>query len=338
MCDINIEQAGVHYASHTLLETQRELQRELAKCADAQALLRKEDPARSKQQSAAAPRKSTGDAPRPSESSAASPEGVAAREGSPAAAGCDGDGAFSSESKTGKATDMLDQLGNHPPGDYTVRVQNPPPPAPLAVLRDTVDTVPVDEMLVTAEDGTKDVRHMLMHDDEGEVAAIEAPEEPEMDEDESAAMEFVKHNPRYHNAFLTILKQLREFRRQREAFESFEDFARNALADVWNLQWEDLYELSLVARQRAAEDMRARLSKVHWHERLETRRKEIEQALEEREREAIFHDDSILRELEMKRYLEWWNEQLASFELSMLMITGPEGDPSLAIEDVSSSE
>lgn len=330
----NIEHAGVHYASHTLFEAQRELNRELTKGAAAEL------------------KKSTGPAPsalaasRGRGASASGAAGALVGSGAVAAyvppAGClaprySETAMAAYVSPNGKMTDRLDLIGGNPDADHTVRQRLPPPP--IAVLCGITDKYDIADLVVNAEDGFVDVCRMITHNFDGEEAveveplAIEDLSGEERDERE--ANEFISRNPLYKRRFLEVLDHFRKHRLQRENSASLEDITRNGLADLWSLQWEDLYEMAMAGRQNAAEDMRARLSKVHWNQRLDTRRAELEQSLSlaRREREELFHTANILRELDMKRYLSWWTEQLASFELHLLMIEGPAGGRPLTIAD-----
>lgn len=131
--------------------------------------------------------------------------------------------------------------------------------------------------------------------------------------EEERAKEILLKNPRCQYEFNVILAMLQKQRRAREAFESIEECARNSLADVWALQWEELYELSTESQRRAVDMKRDRLARDYRMKRLAQRRLELEQELTEREQETVFHSEELLRELECVRGIEIWREQLSSY-------------------------
>eukprot|EP00796_Vickermania_ingenoplastis_P004403 gene4403-3203_t len=131
--------------------------------------------------------------------------------------------------------------------------------------------------------------------------------------EEEQAKEILLKNPRCQYEFNVILALLQKQRRAREAFEAVEDCARNSLADVWSLQWEEMFELATESQRRAVDMKRDRLARDYRMKRLQQRREEVEKELTEREAETVFHTEEMLRELDGVRGVELWKEQLESY-------------------------
>lgn len=167
----------------------------------------------------------------------------------------------------------------------------------------------VDESEAEADGGRSDKKN------EEEYGMSEKPKITHPPEDEVLARMILLKNPQCLFEYNRILEVLRLQRVAREAFEKVEEVARNALADVWCLQWEELHELSVESIQRAAMMKRDRLAREYRFQRLLQRRKELEDMLLEREHEVVFHTDEMLKELDGARESgrALWKEQLASF-------------------------
>lgn len=154
----------------------------------------------------------------------------------------------------------------------------------------------------------------VVEEDDANVEVIE----PAVGEEDLAKVILLK-NPRCQYEYNVILAALQKQRHAREAFESVEDCARNALADVWCLQWEELFDLCTESQKRAVEMKRDRLAKDYRHDRLRKRREELEQKLTEKEEETLFHSEELLRELDGIRGVDLWREQLSSFFYNTLL-------------------
>lgn len=136
--------------------------------------------------------------------------------------------------------------------------------------------------------------------------------EPTPGEEDLAKMILLK-NPRCQYEFSVILAMLQRQRRAREAFEGVEAMSRNALADVWSLQWEEMFEQSEESFRRAVDMKRDRLAREYRKERLQQRRLDLEKELAERQQEQVFHSEELLQELDYTHSVEMWREQLESY-------------------------
>lgn len=167
----------------------------------------------------------------------------------------------------------------------------------------------VEETAAAADGGRPD------NNNEEEDEMDEKPKVSHPPEDEVLARMILLKNPQCLFEYNRILEVLRLQRMAREGFEKVEEVARNALADVWCLQWEELHELSVESMQRAAMMKRERIAREYRFQRLLQRRKELEDALLEREHEVVFHTDEMLKELDgvKESGRAMWMEQLASF-------------------------
>lgn len=130
--------------------------------------------------------------------------------------------------------------------------------------------------------------------------------------EEDLAKQILLKNPRCQYEYSVILSLLQQQRKAREAFELVEDSARNALADVWCLQWEELFDQSTESMRRAVEMKRDRLARDYRFERLAQRRAEVEQQIAKKV-EEVFHTEEMLKELDGFRGVEFWQQQLASY-------------------------
>lgn len=339
---MNIEQAGVHYASHTYYEAQCELEQELAKLramdffglrTDPKDLynapqlpLPTEEDVRIARLAAAAPAKNTGaDRLIRVTSTVMETHMVTSQGGAELTAAVEPSSApqqlqvvTAESSGPQKVTDALDKFGNRRSGDHTQGQVEFGQVKALDVLR----TPGISPCGTPAARGTAEVDISNM--------AVVQPELTWTEQDNETVKAFILDNPRYRREFSAILKVVRAHRIVREKLESLEEFARDALSDVWALEWEELYELNLRCRKVAAEDMRGRLSLEHWRNHLEVRRAELEEKLTEGQEELVFHTEELLRELDARTdFLELWKQQLASFlTLDQLM----EWTPQLAIQ------
>lgn len=131
--------------------------------------------------------------------------------------------------------------------------------------------------------------------------------------EEELAKKILLQNPQCLFEYNRILEVLQKQRLARQALMNVEEIARNALADVWCLHWEELYELSSESMQRAASMTRERVAREYRLQRVAQRRRELEE-LQDREIENVFHTEEMLAELDgMRGDVAVWKEQLASF-------------------------
>lgn len=138
--------------------------------------------------------------------------------------------------------------------------------------------------------------------------------------DEELARRILLKNPQCLFEYNRILEGLHQQRLARKALENVEEMSRNALADVWCLHWEELYELSKESIKQVASMIRDRVAREYRHERLRQRRRELEER-QEKEMEGVLHSDEMLALLDgLGTDAASWKEQLGSFYYNNLAL------------------
>lgn len=151
--------------------------------------------------------------------------------------------------------------------------------------------------------------------------------------DEELARHILLKNPQCQHTYNVILELVKRHRLAREEYEALEDCSRYAIADKWALEWEALEQLSSESIQRVGLMKRDNLAREYRRKRLAQRRKELEEQLEEREKEDVFHSEELLREIDNAKDEIQWQDQIPSFFYNNPLYVEEECKETLPLEE-----